>query len=395
MANVDLMVLAGDYVKSAVISEWKVKTGDKVSKGDILLEVETNKVVQGIESPCDGIVEKILFEEGDDVDISKTIAVIGDGSAVSDAASQTAEPEASAAQSAADTATGKRTVISPVAKKMAEEMGLDFDALAASYPGKRISKKDVLEFANNRADSKSDTAVAAVDTEVRPSAVTEIPIKGMRKTVGNAMRASAYSKPHVTMQTDACLDEMLKMKALIKEKYPDKKVTVTGLIALAAISALRDCPYMNGTATEEIITRSEAINLGIAVDVEDGLMVPIIRDAGKMRGLELFEAVNNTATSCRDGKLGPSDYAGGTFTISNIGSGGIRYFTPIINSPEIAILGVGASRKELCLCDGEIMERTVIGLSLSFDHAVVDGAPAAEFLKTLTEKIENPFMMSL
>ena len=171
MTNVDLMVLAGDYVKTAVISEWKVKVGDRVSKGDVLLEVETNKVVQGIESPCDGIVEQILFEEGDDVDISKTVAVIGDGAAASAAAPS--EP-VSASPSASESSGGakrERTVISPVAKKMAKEMGIDLDELAAEYPGKRISKDDVLEFASK---GKSDAEPTAQDSP-ESAAVQTVP----------------------------------------------------------------------------------------------------------------------------------------------------------------------------------------------------------------------------
>lgn len=389
MANIDLMVLAGDYVKTAVISEWKVKVGDKVKKGDVLLEVETNKVVQGIESPCDGIVEQILFDEGDDVEISKTVAVVGDGSG-----------QAAKAPEAAQAKEKTRTVISPVAKKMAAEMGIDLEALAARYPGKRISKNDVLEFAN-----EAETAAPAAAPEpaipepasaaAAEASVTEIPVKGLRRSVGAAMRASAYSKPHVTMQTDAEFDGMLKMKAYLKAKYPDRKITVTGLLALAVRSALKECPYMNGTATEEVITLSDTVNLGIAVDVEGGLMVPVVRNCSAMSGFELFEAVNSVAKGCREGTLGPSSYAGGTFTISNVGSGSVRYFTPIINAPEIAILGVGSPKKELFLKDGEICEHTLLGLSLSFDHSAVDGAPAARFLGVLKEKIENPFMMAL
>ncbi len=400
MANVDLMVLAGDYVKTAVISEWKVKVGDKVSKGDVLLEVETNKVVQGIESPCDGVVEQILFEEGDDVEISKTVAVIGDGSGAA-ASATAAAPAAPAAAPAAEGGKKERTVISPVAKKMAKEMGIDLDALAARYPGKRISKDDVLEFASQPAAAEEPAPAApAAPAEpaaapAAPAAVTEIPVKGMRKSVGTAMRASAYTKPHVTMQIDVCIDAMLGMKDYLKCKYTDKKITLTGLLALAVRSALKECPYMNGQSTEEMITLHEAIHLGIAVDLPGGLMVPVIKDASSMSALELFEAVNTTAKACREGSLGPSSYAGGTFTISNVGSTGVRYFTPIINSPEIAILGVGSSRKELCLCDGEVCECTMIGLSLSFDHAAVDGSPAGRFLKVLKEKIEHPFMMAM
>ena len=399
MANVDLMVLAGDYVKTAVISEFKVKVGDTVKKGDILLEVETNKITQGIEAPCDGVVEQILFEEGDDVEISKTVVVIGDGSGATAVAP--AEKKEEAPKEAPKAEAGGRTVISPVAKKMAKEKGIDLDALAAAFPGKRIGKEDVLAFEAGAAAPAAETPTpeaapeAPACAEAPKAQITEIPFKGMRKAVATAMKNSAYTKPHVTMSIDAEMDSLLAMKAYLKGKYPDKKITVTGLLALAVRSALKECPFINGTTTEDAILLNSAINLGIAVDVPAGLLVPVIKNADAMNGFELFDAVNAVAKGCREGTLPPSDYAGGTFTITNVGSKGVKYFTPIINSPEIAILGVGGSRKELILKDGNLAEHTVIGLSLSFDHAAVDGSPAATFLSVLKEKIEHPYMMAL
>lgn len=400
MMNIDLMVLAGDYVKTAVISSWKVKVGDSVKKGDVLLEVETNKITQDIEAPCDGIVEQILFQEGDDVEISKTVAVIGDGSGTAAAAEEkpvegTTGPETTSEDD------GARTVITPVAKKIAREKGIDLDELAGMFPGKRIGKKEVLAF--EKAPEKETSAAEAVPEEksaaeestVPTAEITDIPIKGLRKAVAAAMRNSAYSKPHVSMMIDVCLDEMLEMKAFLKNKYPERKITITGLLALAVRSALRECPYMNGTVAEDRISLSSAVNLGIAVDVEGGLLVPVIKNSDTLSGLELFEAVNKVANGCRNGTLPPSDYAGGTFTISNVGATGVKYFTPIINSPEIGILGVGASKKEAVLVNGEVKECTMIGLSLSFDHAAVDGSPAGRFLKVLKEKIEHPFMIAL
>ena len=427
MVNIDLMVLAGDYVKTAVISEWKVKVGDSVKKGDVLLVVETNKITQDIEASCDGIVEQILFQEGDDVEISKTVAVIVDGSGTAAAPEEEKPAIEISGSETASLDTGVRTVITPVAKKMAKEKGIDLDELTKRFPGKRIGKKEVLAFEEAPAKDffvtgqhgkeggetadpadRPSTATAMdcsllsssenseeAEAAVSVAKTTEIPVKGIRKAIASAMRNSAYSKPHVSMMIDVQLDEMLEMKAFLKNKYPEKRITLTGLLALAVRSALGECPYINGTATEDTITLSDSVNLGIAVDAEGGLLVPVIKNIGAKSGLELFEAVNHAAKGCREGTLAPSDYAGGTFTISNVGATGVKYFTPIINSPEIAILGVGASTKEAVVVNGEVRERTMIGLSLSFDHAVVDGSPAGRFLKTLKEKIEHPFMMAL
>lgn len=331
MVNIDLMVLAGDYVKTAVISEWKVKVGDSVKKGDVLLVVETNKITQDIEASCDGIVEQILFQEGDDVEISKTVAVIGDGSGTAAAPEEEKPAIEISGSEAASLDTGVRTVITPVAKKMAKEKGIDLDELTKRFPGKRIGKKEVLAFEEAPAKDFSvtgqhgkeggETAAPAIETAASESIVaeaavsitktTEIPVKGIRKAIASAMRNSAYSKPHVSMMIDVQLDEMLEMKAFLKNKYPEKRITLTGLLALAVRSALGECPYINGTATEDTITLSDFVNLGIAVDAEGGLLVPVIKNIGAMSGLELFEAVNHAAKGCREGTLAPSDYAGG------------------------------------------------------------------------------------
>ena len=389
--KVDLQVLAGDYVKTALIAEWKVNVGDTVKKDDVLLACETAKVTVDIPSPCDGVVEQILFPAGEEVDITDTVAVIGDGSgaaaAPAPAAAETAAPTAAAPAAAA--ATGARIFVTPVAKKIAKELGIDIEAMKAALGQAKISKKDVYAYA----ETLKNAPKAAAPAPAAAPAVKETPVKGRRRAIAQKMSESASTKPRVTLMLDADLEELLRAKKYLGEKYPDRRITVTGLLAVAVCKTLKSHPIMNATYENDVIREHADIRLGIAADMEEGLIVPVIGGCAEKTGLEICQAVNETVKGCRENTLPPSAYAGGTFTISNLGSAGIKYFTPIINTPELAILGVGSMRKELALENGQVVERRKIGLCLSFDHRAVDGAPAGSFLKDLKENIENPFLL--
>jgi len=224
-------------------------------------------------------------------------------------------------------------------------------------------------------------------------AVTEIPVKGRRRAIAQKMAESTSTKPRVTHMIDVELDEMLKVKQYLAGKYPNQRFTMTGLLAVAVCRALKDFPCMNATYENDTILEHHGIHLGIAVDMEEGLIVPVIHDCGAKSGVEVCQAVNDIAKGCRENTLSPGAYMGGTFTISNLGSEGIRYFTPIINAPEAAILGVGTIRRELALDNGQVTEHSVMGLCLSFDHRAVDGAPAARFLKAIRDYMEHPFLL--
>lgn len=389
--KVDLQVLAGDYVKTALIAEWKVNVGDTVKKDDVLLACETAKVTVDIPSPCDGVVEQILFPAGEEVDITDTVAVIGDGSGAAaspaPAAAETAAPAAAAPAQAA--AAGARIFVTPVAKKIAKELGIDIEAMKATLGQAKISKKDVYAYA----EALKNAPKAAAPAPAAAPAVKETPVKGRRRAIAQKMSESASTKPRVTLMLDADLEELLRAKKYLGEKYPDRRITVTGLLAVAVCKTLKSHPIMNATYENDVIREHADIRLGIAADMEEGLIVPVIGGCAEKTGLEICQAVNETVKGCRENTLPPSAYAGGTFTISNLGSAGIKYFTPIINTPEIAILGVGSMRKELALENGQVVERRKIGLCLSFDHRAVDGAPAGSFLKDLKENIENPFLL--
>lgn len=387
--NVDLQVLAGDYVKKAYIAEWHVKVGDRVKKDDALLSCETGKLTVDITAPCDGVVEQILFPAGEEVDISETVAVIGDGSGAG-AVPTPAAPEAPAAEP--PTAVQKpagRVFVSPVALKIAKELNLDVEEMKAAIGKAKISKEDVRAYAETRKAAPSPAA----PTAPAPAAVREIPVRGRRRVIAQKMFESTSTKPRVVHMMDVDLEEMMKVKEYLSAQHPDRHFTVTSLLAAAVCRALRDFPCMNATYENDIIYEHQEIRLGIAVDMEEGLIVPVVPGCESKSGMALCAAIHDTVKSCRENTLPSGAYANGTFTISNLGSAGVRYFTPIINAPEVAILGVGSMRRELALENGQVTERRTVGLCLTFDHRAVDGAPAASFLRAIKDYMEHPFLL--
>ena len=219
-------------------------------------------------------------------------------------------------------------------------------------------------------------------------------MKGRRRAIAQKMFESTSTKPRVTHMMDVDLEEMYRVKETLSAKYPSARFTMTGLLAVAVCKALKDFPCMNATYENDIIREHGEIRLGIAVDMPEGLIVPVIHGCDGKDGRAICQAVNDIVRDCRDNKLPPSAYMGGTFTITNLGSEGVRYFTPIINAPEVAILGVGSIRKELRLVRGQVEEHRIMGLCLSFDHRAVDWAPAARFLHALRDYMENPALIS-
>lgn len=388
--NVDLQVLAGDYVKKAYIAEWHVKVGDRVKKDDALLSCETGKLTVDISAPCDGVVEQILFPAGEEVDISETVAVIGDGSGASAVPAPAAAPEGPAAEaSGAVQKPAGRVFVTPVALKVAKELNLDVEEMKAAIGKAKISKEDVRAYAETRKTALNPAAPIAPS----PAAVREIPVKGRRRVIAQKMFESTSTKPRVVHMMDVDLEEIMKVKKYLSAQYPDRQFTVTALLAVAVCRALKDFPGMNATYENDIIYEHQEIRLGIAVDMAEGLIVPVIPECENKSGMALCAAIHDTVKNCRENTLPPSAYANGTFTISNLGSAGVRYFTPIINAPEVAILGVGSMRRELVLENGQVTEHRTVGLCLTFDHRAVDGAPAASFLRAIKDYMEHPFLL--
>ncbi|CUH94760.1 hypothetical protein P22_0826 [Propionispora sp. 2/2-37] len=428
MAAELLMPKLGMTMEEGTIVKWAKQVGDKVSEGEILLEIMTDKVNMEVEAPATGEVLALLAAEGDVVEVNKPIAYIGQpgekigtGAAAKPAAETQAAPDPAAVQPAAapNAAAGVAGKIkaSPAAKRVAREEDIDLHQVPPTGPGGRIIEKDVKNFkasplAQKIAQAKginlaavsgsgiggkimkSDVeAVVTPTVAVQPAATGKRnPLVGLRKAIAKNMTES-WAAPHVTLNTEADMSGMVALRKQIIpgiEKRTGLKPSYNDLMIKVVAKALRENPTINSRFfPEEGVEACEEVNVGMAVAIPNGLVVPVIKNADTLSVEQIAQASKGLAAKAREGKLAPDEMSGGTFTVSNLGMFGIDTFTPIINKPEIAILGVGRMLEKPAVKDGQIVIQPRISLSLSFDHRVVDGAEAAKFLGRIKELLED------
>ncbi|MFB6171990.1 MAG: dihydrolipoamide acetyltransferase family protein [Haloarculaceae archaeon] len=443
----------GEGLTEAEIVEWYVEDGEEVQEDAPFCDVETDKAVVEIPTPCTGTVEELVAEPGDVVQVGEVIAVIltehpprqqgmeasASGEATEsgpepEAATDDAEPaaEASAAASAEDAPTGDGTAASasepdesgagtgrafaaPSTRRYAREQGVALEAVEGTGPGGRVLREDVdrhSESAATGADGETATesagdpvaAESAGEPELEPEpsgatagegvreTVTE-PLRGLRRTIAENMAQSWQEIPHVTSGFEADATELVALKERLDEKH-DVHVTYTAILVKAVVPALREFPLLNASIDMEAgeIHKHQAYNVGVATHTEDGLIVPVVKHAGQKSLLEVAEELEATVEAARERSVTPADLQGGTFTITNTGShGGHGTFgTPIIRHPEAAIMGVGAIEEQTVPVDGEVGIQERIGFSLSYDHRLVDGVTAGQFMETVIEGVEDP-----
>lgn len=438
---VELRMLQMDQTMTqGKIGKWLVNEGDTVTEGQPLLEIETDKVVHEQESPADGVIAQLLAKEGSNVPVNELLAIIAaPGEEVARIEVDTPkQPEAQVAQPrptvqpsaaikaspaarqlaeklaidlAAVTPSGpggrllesdvqryidlrepvasqpQRLKASPLARRLAKEHGIDLTSIAGSGPDGRIVRDDVLQRRRER-----QTAPAPTTT---PETVQVIPMSGIRGIIAERMTMSVQTNANVTLHTEVDATELVQLRSLLNEKLATRDVTLTytELLVKVVAHALRAHPRLNATLTDEGIHLLTEINIGVAVALEDGLVVPVIRNVDR-QGLSAISAqVKEFAEKARKNQLTPGELQGGTFTVTNLGNFGVDGFTPIINPPECAILGVGRILKKPVVHEDEIVPRSMLTLSLTFDHRVVDGAPAAQFLQTVAGYIEAPYLL--
>ncbi len=444
---VELKMLQMDQTMTkGKIGKWLVKEGDTVTEGQPLLEIETDKVVHEQESPTDGIIAQILAEEGTNVPVNAILAVIGapgeevarieadtaseqpvqakpeqpkptpsptgDAPKASPAARQLAEkltidltevkpsgPGGRILESdvqryidlrgPAPSAETTRLKASPLARRLAKEHGVDLTSIAGSGPDGRIVRDDVLQVASTIPE------VPTVETPAIQQPVEVIAMDGIRGIIAERMTLSLQTNASVTLHTEVDATALVELRGMLNEKLQAREVnlTYTDLLVKVVANALSEHPRLNATLTDEGIHLLPEINIGVAVALEDGLVVPVVRNADKERLSEISTQVKDFAERARDNQLTPGELQGGTFTITNLGNFGIDAFTPIINPPESAILGVGRILKKPVVHNDEIVIRSMLTLSLTFDHRVVDGAPAAQFLQTVSNYIQDPYLL--
>lgn len=383
--------------------KWHKKAGDKISVGDVIADVETDKATMEMEAFDDGLITEILIPEGGVVKVGEPIANLEGGkkSATKSTAAQSGQAASVTTPAISPTAPrikpaassdGSRVKASPLAKKIALERGVDLSAVQGTGPGGRIVAVDVPATASAPQRALSP---AAPRVEVPFSnSDTKTPLSGMRRTIAERLLASKTQIPHfyLSMEIDAApLAKLRKELNAAAEADAAPKVTINDFILLAAARAAKQHPRVNAAFAGDSIVEYASVNLSVAIAVEDGLITPVIRDAQKLSLREISAAVKDLAVRARSKKIKPDEYQGGTLTISNLGAYGVESFYAIINPPQAAILAVGAIvKKPVVNAQDQIVVGQRMTISLSGDHRVVDGAAGAEFLATIRKSLESP-----
>ncbi len=436
MATEILMPALSPTMEEGTLAKWLVKEGDTVSAGDLLAEIETDKATMEFEAVDEGVVGKLLVAEGTEgVKVNTPIAVMLDeGESASDISSAPAKAEAPAAkqaeaeaEAAPQSATaakpapaapksgdGARIFASPLARRIAADKGIDLAGITGSGPHGRIVKADV-------EGAKAGTAPAAAATEAAaprpaaPAAVAaagpssdavvamyqgrayeEVKLDGMRKTIAARLTEAKQTVPHFYLRREIRLDALMKFRAELNKQLEPRgvKLSVNDFIIKACALALQAVPDANAVWAGDKVLRLKPSDVAVAVAIEGGLFTPVLKDA-EMKSLSALSAeMKDLAKRARDRKLAPQEYQGGTFAISNLGMFGIENFDAVINPPHGAILAVGAGlKKPVVGKDGELTVATVMSVTLSVDHRVIDGALGAELLTQIVENLENPMVM--
>ncbi|MDR1571577.1 MAG: 2-oxo acid dehydrogenase subunit E2 [Clostridiales Family XIII bacterium] len=389
-----VMPKLGLTMKEGMIARWIKEEGDTLKKGDDVLEIETEKLTDILESPVDGTLLRMMGRPGDSLPIAAVLAYIGepgepipeeaaapDSAQASDSAQA---PENAQAPESAQAPDGRGKVrASPAARALAGRIGLDYALLSGTGPGGRIVKRDV------EAAAASPQPRAGLPAPPPRS----VPYAGMRKAIGSAMSASWSAAPMVTHHARADMTELFALRSRLNEGIEDGggRIGLLDIFVKIVAKAIGSFPIMGATLSGDEIILPGNVNIGIAVAVEGGLVVPVVRDAGRKDLFAVSREAKGLVAKARGKALAPGDVGGGSFTISSIGGyGSVDFFTPIINQPESAILGICRTQDTPVARDGGIVVRPLIGLSLTFDHRVIDGAPAAEFLALLIRYVENP-----
>lgn len=401
MAVEVVMPKLGMAMKEGIITNWNIKTGDNVAKGELIASINSEKIETEIEAPADGTVLDIAVSEDEGVPPGTVICYIGKPNEKVDVHESTYVVEEKTSnievqnvqhpEPYAKEVAKQRIKISPVAKKIARTENLDIKALVGTGPGGRITKADVLKALEIRVNVPE-----VLEQEKENSKV--IPVTGMRKAIANRMHASLQNSAQLTLTMKVDVTDLVdlhkNMADTVQKRY-DNKLTITDFVSRAVVLALGEHKEMNSAYIDDAIHQFEHVHLGMAVALEKGLVVPAIRFANNLSLVELSKEIKNAAQKARAGSLNSDDMQGTTFTISNLGSFGIEYFTPVLNTPETGILGVGAIEHVPVYKGKKLRKGSMLPLSLTFDHRVLDGAPAAAFLRTIKDYLEEPVTILL
>lgn len=417
MAEIVRMPALSDTMTTGTLVAWHAKVGDKVAMGDLLSEIETDKAVMEFQSLYDGYLLHIGVEEGESVPVDTIIAIIGkegediqallNGNASAPAAK--AEEKAAAedlakienlantivaAPTTAVANNDDRVKASPLAKAIAKEEGIDITQLKGSGDEGRVVRKDVEAALANKATAMPTPPPPApvVNVPAPEGAYTDFPASQMRKTIARRLGESKFSAPHFYLTMEINMDNCMTMRKQVNA-LSETKVSFNDFVIKAVAKALIENPAMNSSWLGDKIRQYSYVNIGVAVAMEEGLVVPVVRNAETKSLSQISKEVKALADKAKDRKIQPQDMQGNTFTISNLGMFGIDEFTAIINPPDAGILAVGRIAPKLVMVNGEVKETQVMKVTLSCDHRAVDGAVGAKFLQSLRDILEQPLLL--
>ncbi len=422
MAEVILMPKLSDTMTEGVVAEWHKKVGDTVSSGELLAEIETDKATMEFESFYDGILLHIGIEKGATAPVNNVLAIIGekgediqallaDAKKGADAPAETPKEDAAPAeekketpepvkeekstpvakpapQPVAQTSGDGRIFASPLAKKLAEDKGIDVNRVQGSGENGRIVKRDVENYVPYERPAGGNYSAAPAGTE----SYRDENVSQMRKVIAKRLAESKFTAPHFYLTLEIDMDNAIAARKAMNAQE-GVKVSFNDMVVKAVAMSLRKHPTVNSAWMGDFIRRNDHIHIGVAVAVEDGLLVPVVRFADTKGLSQIGTEVKDFAQKAKDKKLQPQDWEGNTFTISNLGMFGIEEFTAIINPPDSCILAVGGIKQVPVVKNGQVVPGNVMKVTLSCDHRVVDGASGSEFLNTFKSYLENPVMM--
>ena len=432
MASKVIMPKLSPTMEEGQIARWLKKEGDKVSMGEPLAEIDTDKATMEMQALANGVLRKILINDGESAPLGQLIAVIGEpdediAALLSEASAAASTPAPSPTPAPAPTSTeveapsaapvpeanghaapvatasaSGRMIVSPLAARMAAEAGIDLRSLQGSGPGGRIIKRDIEAAMSQPASTAVSTGTfprAVEPLRFQPAAVAaaspyrDEPASEIRRTIARRLVTSIGPVPHFFLTSEIEMDRAAEMRRGINALDPDLKISVNDIVIKVVATALVQHPAVNASFQDKFIRYYEHADIGVAVAIEDGLITPVIRGADQKSLSQIAGEVREMAERARSRKLKPEEYTGATFSISNLGMFGIDEFTAVINPPEGGILAVGAMAAKPVVRDSEIVIRQMMRVTMSCDHRVIDGATGAKFLQTVKKILENPLYL--
>ncbi|TFZ39966.1 2-oxo acid dehydrogenase subunit E2 [Soehngenia longivitae] len=428
----------GEGIHEGVITKWLVKEGDMIKEGDSVAEVETDKVTTEIPSPKTGKIIELKASNGDTIHVGDVFVVIDTEGSAEEVSSEDkkdtlaekkeiveeenagvvgevissseviAPSDEKEGNSASENVAGK-ALATPVARKLAKDLGVDINKVVGSGPNGRVMKEDIIKASKQPSEAEhkevlDETVKTTVDAKeekiiVEEEKIERIPLTRIRKTISQKMTQSRFTIPHTTAMDEIDVTQLYEFRKKYKDSLKEEEINLTFMpfIIKATISVLKKMPEFNATLDEENdeLILKKFYHIGIATDTDRGLMVPVIRDADRLSIIELAKKVDEVSNSAKNNQIELKDLKGSSFTITNYGSIGGYYGIPIINYPESAILGVGRIVQKPVVKDDEIVKAWILPLSLSYDHRIIDGASGARFLNMMRELLENPEMLLL